>query len=504
MQLVDNFLNNITMYRLVLYYLIALVVAASSLSFFGILPFTMLSLLLSTAILLAVSWVTNWIFAKVFKVQTNIESVYISALILVLIIKPIQSLHDLPFLFWAAVWAMASKYILAWDRKHIFNPVAFGVTLTALVGIGSASWWVGTLWMLPWVLIGGVLVVRKLQRADLIVSFFLVVLGLILSIGVLKGNDVLTLAEKTIAETPLLFFAFIMLTEPLTTPPTRILQIIYGGLVGFLFIPQIHIGSLYTTPELALLGGNIFAYLVSPKEKLLLKLKEKIRVAPDIYDFVFVSDRKVFFDPGQYMEWTLGHKSPDSRGNRRYFTIASSPTEDTIRMGVKFYPKSSSFKKTLLGLNPGSEVIAGQRAGDFTLPKDPDQKMVLIAGGIGITPFRGMLKYLLDTNQKKQDIVLFYANKTASEFVYSDVLNQASEKLGVRVIYALTDQVPSGWKGEVGRINAQKIEKYASDFKSRVFYLSGPRLMVDSFTKVLKELGISGNQIKTDFFPGFT
>ena len=93
---------------------------------------------------------------------TNVESTYISALILALIITPLQSYNDLWFLGWAAVLAMASKYILGIKGKHLFNPVAFAVALTYFTINQSASWWVGNATMLPFVLVGGLLVVRKI------------------------------------------------------------------------------------------------------------------------------------------------------------------------------------------------------------------------------------------------------------------------------------------------------------------------------------------------------
>src|SRR5690348_4130470 len=124
-------------------------------------------------------------------------------------------------------------------------------------------------------------------------------------------------------------------------------------------------------------------------------------------------------------------------------------------------------------------MLAGQVAGDFTLPKDPDQKLVFIAGGIGITPFRSMLKYLTDMKEPR-DIVLFYANKTADEIAYIDVLNQAQMLPGIRIFYTLTDtESPSrNWRGLTGRINASMMHKLVPDYQNRTFYLSGPPEMV--------------------------
>src|SRR5215470_14910137 len=105
-KLIDRFLNPITMYRLVLYYLIAMLFIAAFMCSLNILPYSPVALVLSTLFILGVCWVTNTIFSKTFRAPTNVESVYISALILALIISPAGSLHDLFFLAWASVWAM--------------------------------------------------------------------------------------------------------------------------------------------------------------------------------------------------------------------------------------------------------------------------------------------------------------------------------------------------------------------------------------------------------------
>lgn len=398
---------------------------------------------------------------------------------------------------------MASKYILAIRRKHLFNPVAFAVALTALTIDQTASWWVGNAPMLPFVLLGGVLLVRKLRRLGMVAAFLLAALAMVLAFGALSGDSLVEMLQRSALASPLLFFAFVILTEPLTAPPTRALQIAYGILVGVLITPQVHLGALYTTPELAILAGNLFAYLVSPKQKLVLRLKQKVRLAPDIYDFTFAPARRLAFAPGQYMEWTLGHAGPDNRGNRRFFTLASSPTESELRLGVKFSPESSSFKRALLDMPPDGEIVAGQLGGDFVLPADARQTCVLIAGGIGITPFRSMLKYLLDTGERRP-IVLFYTNRRAEEIVYKDLLDHAQQALGIKTIYTLTDtrKLPAGWEGHAGYISPQLIQSEVPGYLDSRFYVSGPPSMVESVRAMLRQMGISERQIKTDLFSG--
>jgi ferredoxin-NADP reductase len=357
--------------------------------------------------------------------------------------------------------------------------------------------------MLPFVLLGGVLVAKKIIRFDLVLSFLFAAFATIIGFGVSHGSTPLTVALQALLHSPLLFFAFIMITEPITTPPTRSWRMLYGVLAGFLFAPAIHVGTVYSTPELALLAGNIFSYLVSPKAKFVLKLKEREKIADGTYSFIFEKDKKMFFRPGQYMEWTLGHKKPDARGNRRYFTLASSPTEHELMLGIKFYADSSSFKKSLLSMKVGDEITVAQLAGDFTLPRNKNEKLAFIAGGIGITPFRSMLQYLSDKNEQRP-VVLLYSNKTASEIIYKDAFDSAQKKLGIKTVYTLTDaaSIPPRWSGETGRINESMIKEKIPDYRERTFYVSGPHSMVAAFEKVLKNVGVKKGRIKTDFFPG--
>lgn len=507
---IDAFLNKTTMYRLLLYVCGGLLGVALVASAFGALPFSPLALIVSTLFMMVVCSFFNDIFARVFKAAVNFESAHITALILALIITPPMAYNDMTFFamaFWASAFAMGGKYIFAINNKHVFNPAALGVVVTSLFLGLSASWWVGTALLLPFAFFGGVLIVRKIRRTDLVLAFFAAATIAIFGPQFfMHGFVPLGRIWNTFAYSATFFFAFVMLTEPLTTPPTRMLRIAYGAIVGALLFPNLHIGSIYTTPEIALVVGNIFSYAVSPKYKLVLVLKEAKKVANDVYDFVFATSTPVAFSPGQYFEWTIPDKDPDNRGNRRYFTISSSPTENTVNMGIKFYPKPSTFKTALAAMKVGDTLVASQLAGDFTLPKDPAEKLVFIAGGIGVTPFRSMIKYLVDKGEKR-DIVIFYCARTADDCAYADLFAEAGHSLGIKTYYVLSEptaQVPYGWEGMVGALTGEVIAREAGDAAKRTYYISGPHGMIVGFTGTLRGMGVSGSHIHSDFFPGFT
>ena len=500
---VDDLLNRVTMYRLVLYYLIVLLLAAAVYGFFGVLPFSPANLMFSTVLILGVSWVFNKLFAKVFRAAANFESLYITGLILALIISPVAPTDyaGVGFLIFAAAWAMASKFIFAFGKKHIFNPAAFGVALAALTINQGATWWVaGNMALMPIVVLGGLLIVRKLRRFDLVFAFAIVSLATIVLTA--TNGDYARALQQTLLHSSFFFLAFVMLTEPLTMPPDRWRRVLYGALVGFFFAPNVHLGSFYFTPELALLIGNVFSYVVSPKGRFMLTLLEKNKLGEGVYEFAFATDRRFGFKPGQYLEWTLEHKYPDNRGNRRYFTIASAPGEETVNLGVKFYEPMSTFKRALMSMKEGDTLSASHIAGDFTLPKDPKRKFVFIAGGIGVTPFRSMVKHMIDTNDTRPTAIL-YANKTASEVAYKDLFDEAQQKLGAKVVYALSDERAPVAGYYSGKIDAALIAKEVPDYRDRTFYISGPHGMVEAFKDTLSQMGVPRWHIKVDFFPGF-
>jgi len=498
---IDRFLDHLTMYRLVLYYLMALLGAAFLLGFVKLVPHDPIALAFTTALVLVACWVTNRIFARIFEIPANNESVYITALILALILDPVAvtDLKGIGAVAFASVWAISSKFILAVGRKHLFNPAALGVALSALLLDQPATWWIGgNLPLLPFVLAGGILIVRKLRRFDLVSTFVIVALATVL-VGT-EPSQYGSVLTETLRSSPLFFFAFVMLTEPLTAPTARWPRIAFAAIVGFLFAPNVHIGSFYFTPELALLAGNLFAYAASPKGRFVLTLERIEQSAVDSYDFIFRSPRKLAFQAGQYLEWTLGLDRADNRGNRRYFTVASAPTEETVRLGVKFYPQSSAFKRALGTMRPGSTIHASQLAGDFTLPANPETKIAFLAGGIGITPFRSMLQYLLDRKERRS-IVILYGTEGQQDIAYREVLATARRELGIKTIHAVARGAERGQYA--GYIDERLVRLAIPDYLERTFYISGPQAMVKALRQKLLAMGVRRSKIKVDYFPGF-
>jgi len=511
MQFVDKLLNKFTMYRLTLYYLAALLLVGLALSVFGVIAARPLDILTTTALLLAVCYVVNVVFSRIMRIHSNPESSLITALILALIMGPVHVFTDARhalILLLSGTVAVASKYLLAVRRQHLFNPAAAGALFSALVFGTYASWWVGSIAMLPLVVIGGLLLIRKISRIRLagvfIAGFILFNTGLALIQGL--GLDmVLQSLLFVFGQTSLLFFLVVMFTEPMTSPKRFSQQIIYAAIVAFLYQPQLTIAGQNLTPEEALLIGNLFSFIVSPSFKLRLTLKESTHIGDGMMSFTFDKPKGFTHRLGQYMEWSLPLAAGDSRGNRRHFSIASSPTEPHIMIAARFYPSSSAYKREMQSMEPGHPIVAGELGGDFVLPRDPRIPLAFVAGGIGITPFRSMIKYLIDTGERR-DIVLLYSNYAESEIVFRDVFEEAKKVVGLKVVYTLTDtaRIRPDWCGARGFIDKEMITREVTDISSRLFFVSGSPGMVNTMKNTLRGMGVSRRKVHSDYFPGYS
>jgi len=180
---------------------------------------------------------------------------------------------------------------------------------------------------------------------------------------------------------------------------------LYGVLTGVLIVPQIHLGRLYSTPELALVVGNVFSYLVSSKRRVVLTSRSGAGCHPT--SSISCSCPLSAWPSCRASIWS--HARPPEPGQSRRAPVLyrrvianrrhHSPGRPLLRTG-------SSFKRALRAMTNRTRLIGGPIAGDFVLPRDHTRKLVFIAGGVGITPYRSMLKYLLDTGERR-DIVVF-------------------------------------------------------------------------------------------------
>lgn len=488
---IDGALNRITMYRLVLFGLGALAAWALALAFTGHLSNGGWPYVLSLLIVLGVSYGVNQLLAALVRAPVNPESTPITALILFFIMTPAVSGPAAAVLAAAAALAVASKYFLAPDGHHIANPAAVGAMLLGFLGFGFATWWVGSPWFLVPTLLLGAAVTRKVRHVGPVIVCLAVALvaAVVENFWFGDGTALSEIILQTLVSGPLIFFATIMLTEPETAAPTRRGRLLVAGLVGVLLSVSFRFGPIFSSPELALVLGNLVAYTQSLRRRLTLVLKEKRLIARDIWEFIFVPIGPLpVWRPGQYLELTMPHRETDARGTRRYFTIASASSEGVITLGIKFSEPSSTWKRALGALAPGARVAGGAIAGDFVLPTNAHQPLGFLAGGIGVTPFRSMVKDLVSRNESR-DAVLIYAARSEADLAYRDLWSAVD---WLRTTYATA-----------GPLTAEDITRAAPDCVARRWYLSGPDGMVRMYTAFLRELGVPRRAIVTDYFPGF-
>lgn len=500
---VDAVLNHITMYRLVLAYTAGLLLLAFLLGFAHLVPVDPTALAFSAVVILGTCWLTNRVFAAVLRVPANTESYAITAVILVLLFSPVTAKNGagIAALVVASVVAIASKFLIAPGRKHIFNPVAAGAVAAGVLLGHPATWWAGgNLVLLLPVLLGGLLVVRKVRQFDTLGVY--IVANLAVTLATTPLSMMSMALSQTFLYSPLLFAGFAMLTEPLTAAHGKRSRLVFGAIIGAVSSSNFHIGSFYPTPEMAFLAGNLFAFVATPKGRFRLTLLRIEKMASGCYDFVFQPDRRLAFEAGQYIDWTLDVPAPDNRGNRRTFTIASAPGEKELRLGVKFPHEPSAFKRTLAALQPGDVVYASHIAGHFTLPRNPQTKLAFIAGGIGVTPFRSMVEELVRRGEPR-DLTMLYGNNRLSDIAYAELFQEAAKKIGMHTVYAVAEPEEEGYDVHQGFIDEALIRREIPDWQERMFFISGPRVMVVRFERALRDLGVPRNRIKTDFFPGF-
>src|SRR3989344_2452425 len=169
---------------------------------------------------------------------------------------------------------------------------------------------------------------------------------------------------------------------------------------------------------------------------LLLKKKQEAR---DTISFMFKSETGLDFKPGQFLRCHIADRRPGERSDNRFFSIASAPFENIIRLTTKFAQnESSTFKKNLFKLKVGQSIEAFGPSGSFTV-EDVNKQYVFIAGGIGITPFHSIISDLNHRNQSV-NIILLYANRTGEPLFRQELNEIAQNHPEFKIYYLISDE----------------------------------------------------------------
>lgn len=494
---VDTWLGHFTMYSLILWVLTILAAYSMLLNVLGWLTFGLPQMLVHFALCLGLSYGSNRLLAPVFRVSPHSESSLITGLLIYFLFWPTFAVLDVAGVALACVLATVSKYALAFRERHIFNPAACGAFITGLTGLNIATWWAATPAML-WVVVPGILLVLYRTRKLLMASVFMVVATSIVCVELLSHGS--TFAEslwQPLAQRPLLFFVGFMLSEPLTLPPRRWQQVALAAVVGVVFAVPYNLGFVANSPELALLLGNAIAFLLGQRGGVLLAFSGSRALSPGNTEFRFEPKRPVHFAPGQFMELNLPHAGSDGRGQRRVFSITSAPGSPELTFGVGTAEPVSTAKKVLLALQPGDIVRGTAVGGDFLLPRDAGRPVLLIAAGIGITPF---LSHLASGAGRTRDTVLLYLAPSRSELAGLEEL----EASGARIIARLADgSTPPAFMHDAGkeRIDAGSLKQLVPDISTRHVYVSGSPASVDSLRATAR--GAGARSVRVDSFAGY-
>lgn len=506
-------LGRISMYRVAFLALAALALTALVLSLFDLVGPGPLELVATLAVLSAVCVGVDAAAQRILRLPWRLESSLITSLILLFVLRPSVELTALGGIAIAAAAASLSKYLLAWRGRHVFNPAATGATVLTLLSLawpalGASSWWVGTPALAAPVIVLGLAVLWRTEKIRVVAVFVVIAVAVAVlrtaaqSQAVGLEVDALTVFWQVLWSSPFLFLGAFMLSEPLTLPPRRWQQFIVAGIVGVLAGWPIPLGDISLGQERALLIGNAVAFAFAVRTAVRLTLASRADRTPTVRELTFRVEDRLSFVPGQYLELEVPHSHSDARGTRREFSIASAP-EDLPLLRVAFKENSSSkpqstFKKALAQIGEGERLAITGVWGDFVLPKRDAAPILMVAAGIGVTPFISQLRHLRAAGEER-DVVLVYVASDASELAFRADL----EASGIPVVVFTRDRpadLPANWLWARGvRLDAEGLLRIVPDIASRHAYISGPAGLIADLAPALER----ARSITTDAFSGY-
>jgi ferredoxin-NADP reductase len=233
------------------------------------------------------------------------------------------------------------------------------------------------------------------------------------------------------------------------------------------------------------------------------RIKDKREVARGTLLVTFdLLGEEVEFTPGQYFFVTLpdvGYE--DDKGLRRHITVVTSPNEKGV-LGFATRMRESAFKRSLGDLPVGAEVEVESPKGSFALPEDTSRPLVFVAGGIGITVFRSMLRYIREEGLPYR-VMLLFSNRDRESAAFLDELQALEQEIpDFRLVLTMTQD--RGWLGESRKMDARFFRDYLSeDLNGYTFLVAGPPAMVEGVQQALAEAGVAEENVRGERYSGY-
>jgi ferredoxin-NADP reductase len=234
------------------------------------------------------------------------------------------------------------------------------------------------------------------------------------------------------------------------------------------------------------------------------RLLERERVGNQVMILRVEKPGEFSFFAGQYCFLTVPDIGlQDDRGLRRAFSIASSPLEKDLLFVVK--KSDSALKRTVEEIPIGTIVTVGPPVGTLVLPRETTAPFVFLAGGIGIAPFRSLIRYVTDAGTGHR-ITLFYSSQVPEETPFLEELQhipEANTDIGVVVTMTRIGESRTGWTGSTSRINPEMIRDGCESWENAMYYIVGPPAMAKGMQEMLEAMGIPISMIKMELFTGY-
>ncbi|MBC7512774.1 FAD-dependent oxidoreductase [Candidatus Saccharibacteria bacterium] len=229
--------------------------------------------------------------------------------------------------------------------------------------------------------------------------------------------------------------------------------------------------------------------MVTTDQSLIFIVKNRNEVMPGYWTIAFQRPKGFEFMAGDWID--IDDENKNLSGGKTY-SLASSPTEKDIM--IAFRSGMSERKQMLQSIQPGEVVVSNRYGNDYGFRLKPGQASVLVAGGVGIAPFRSMIMQIYDTGDRSE-LLLLYLNQDKN-FLFKEELDVWTRDMpNISVVYIITK--------ELNRKKREKLLKSYITNSNQNFYISGPPGMVDSTEHLLIDSGVLVRNIKIDVFGGY-